>query len=97
MDLITEIRSSLEYVCDMYNNNFTTSSSIGICHMSGVDLGFSEGGRQTVMCGRMAVARGRVPWKLLPCVLMFVAKFKYLWHLHLFIAARFLLACVFRE
>ena len=32
----------------------TTSSSIGICHMSGVDPGFSEGGRLTVMrgCGK---------------------------------------------
>ena len=29
--------------------------------------------------------------------LMFVAKFIFLWHLHLFIASRFLLACVFRE
>ena len=29
--------------------------------------------------------------------LMFVAKFMLLWHLHLFIAARFLLACVFKE
>ena len=28
---------------------------------------------------------------------MFVAKFIFLWHLHLFIAARILLACVFRE
>ena len=28
---------------------------------------------------------------------MFVAKFRFLWYLHLFIAARFLLACVFRE
>ena len=38
------------------------------------------------MRGHMAVARGRVPWKFLPCVLTFV---KFLWHLHLFIAARF--------
>ena len=28
---------------------------------------------------------------------MFVAKFIFLWPLHLFIAARFLLACTFRE
>ena len=51
------------------------------------------------MRGRMAVARGRVPWKLLPCVPTFVTKFIFLWHLHLFmiIAARFLLACAFRE
>ena len=38
----------------------------------------------------MAVAAGRVPLKLLPYVL---AKFIFLWHLHLFIPARFLLAC----
>ena len=31
------------------------------------------------------------------CAYTFVAKFIYLWHLHLFIAARYLLACVFRE
>ena len=60
-----------------------------------MDPGFSGGGGGggglMVMRGHMAVARGRVPWKLLLCVLTFVAKF--LWHLH----ARFLLACVFRE
>ena len=42
----------------------------------------------------MAVAAGKVPLKLLPCVLNVCI---FLWHLHLFIAARFLLACVFRE
>ena len=45
----------------------------------------------------MAMARGRVrerAWKLLPCVLNILAKFGIL---HLFIAARFLLACVFGE
>ena len=35
----------------------------------------------------MAVARRRMPWKLLPCLLTFAAKFIFLWHLHLFIAA----------
>ena len=70
---------------------------------AGVDPGFSEGGGGGGGGGangnawRMAVAAGRVPLKLLPYVLMFVAKFIFLWHLHLFIAARFLLACVFRE
>ena len=52
--------------------------------------GWGEGGGG----GGDAVAAGRVP---LPCVLMFVAKYIFLWHLHLFIAARYLLACVFRE
>ena len=55
---------------------------------------FRREGGLTVMRGCMAVARGRVPGT---CVLTFVAKFIFLWHLHLFIAARFLLACVFRE
>ena len=44
--------------------------------------GGGGGGGLTVMRGRMAVARGRVPWKLLPCVVTFVAKFIFLWHLH---------------
>ena len=47
----------------------------------------------------MAVARGRVPWKLLSRVLNFVAKFIFVWCVAFapFIAARFLLVCVFRE
>ena len=55
--------------------------------VAGVDPGFSEGGAN----GNASVER--VPLKLF----MFVAKFIFLWHLHLFVAARFLLACVFRE
>ena len=63
-----------------------------------MDPGLSEGGgRANGNAWRMAVAAERVPLKLLPLCLMFVAKFIFLWHLHLFIAARFLLACVFRE
>ena len=45
-----------------------------------MDPEFSEGGGGgglTVMRGRMAVARGRVLWKLLPCVLTFVAIFAF--------------------
>ena len=63
---------------------------------SGVDPGFSKGGL-TVMRGRMAMARGRVQeraQKLLPCVLNICI---FCGILHLFIAARFLLACVFGE
>ena len=55
--------------------------------MSGVDPGFSEGGggaNGNAWC--MAVAAGRVPLKLF-------TDFIFLWHLHLFITARFLLAC----
>ena len=66
-----------------------------------MDLGFSEGGG-----GGGGGANGSALWQggrchgslILPCELMLVAKFiLFLWHFHLFIAARFLLACVFRK
>ena len=44
-------------------------------------------------CGR---GDGAIEAFIIVC-LMFVAKFIFLCHLHLFIAARFLLACVLRE
>ena len=55
------------------------------------------GGGASGNAWHMAVAAGRVPLKLFHVCLMFVPKFIFLWHLHLFIDARFLLACVFRE
>ena len=67
-----------------------------------MDPGFSEGGEgggANSNAWRMIVhvAAGRVPLKHYHVCLMFVAKFIFLWHLQLFLAARFLLACVFRE
>ena len=52
---------------------------------------FPKGGRANGKAWRMAVAAGRVPLKLLPCVIDVCRQ------LHLFMAARFLLACVLRE
>ena len=60
-----------------YTLSSSTCTLVFFLMTSGVDPGFSEGGGGGAngMHGHMAVARGRVPWRLLPCVLTFVAKF----------------------
>ena len=59
--------------------------------------GGGGGGGLTVMRGGMAMARSRVHGSFCHVCLTFVAKLYFCGILHLFIAARFLLACVFGE